>query len=177
MWSVIGTKTVVVLSVLFQTGAGLIHMCATGSQLPAEISTNRPPWNKHSQRAVNAPFIYSFQILTDGSQRKTLVESKIVYPYGLTLDLPLKVRKSQREIVVSSIPPKNQQNFFDFCPKGCLSLFNYFIDRSPTLMSSFFVEKTCFSKKNDMFFKEKKHVFSTKNGHDKVGLLSINLFI
>ena len=28
--------------------------------------------------------------------------------------------------------------------KGCLSLFNYFIDMSPTLMSPFFVEKTCF---------------------------------
>ena len=28
--------------------------------------------------------------------------------------------------------------------KGCLSLFNYFIDRRPTLMSPFFVEKTCF---------------------------------
>ena len=29
-------------------------------------------------------------LFPDGSQRKVLVESKIVYPYGLTLDLPLK---------------------------------------------------------------------------------------
>ena len=28
--------------------------------------------------------------------------------------------------------------------KGCLSLFNYFIDINPTLMSPFFVEKTWF---------------------------------
>merc|ERR1712051_209780 len=39
--------------------------------------------------------------------------------------------------------------------KGCLSLFNYFIDRSPTLMSSFFVEKTCFSRKKTCFFNKK----------------------
>ena len=32
--------------------------------------------------------------------------------------------------------------------KGCLSLFNYFIDMSPTLMIPFFVKKTClFNKK------------------------------
>ena len=48
--------------------------------------------------------------------------------------------------------------------KGCLSLFSYFIDRRPTLMSPFFVKKTC-------FFLE-KHVFSTKNGLIRVGLLS-----
>ena len=28
--------------------------------------------------------------------------------------------------------------------KDCLSLFSYFIDMSPMLMSPFFVEKTCF---------------------------------
>ena len=28
--------------------------------------------------------------------------------------------------------------------KGCLSLFNYIVDMSPTLMSPFFVKKTCF---------------------------------
>ena len=39
--------------------------------------------------------------------------------------------------------------------KGCLSLFNHFIDMSPTLMSPFFVEKTCFF--------PSKTCFSTKN--------------
>ena len=36
------------------------------------------------------------------------------------------------------------------CTKGCLSLFNYFIDMSPTLMSPFFVKKTCFFNKNGL---------------------------
>ena len=49
--------------------------------------------------------------------------------------------------------------------KGCLSLFNYFIDMSPTHMSPFFVEKTS--------FRRKKQVFSTKNGLIWVGLISI----
>ena len=43
--------------------------------------------------------------------------------------------------------------------KGCLSLFNYFIDMSPTLMSP--------------FFEEENHVFLTKNGLIKVGLMYI----
>ena len=49
--------------------------------------------------------------------------------------------------------------------KGCLSLFNYFIDMSPTQMSQFFVEKTWFSRK--------KTCFLTKNGLIWVGLMSI----
>ena len=54
--------------------------------------------------------------------------------------------------------------------KGCLSLFNYFIDMSPTLLSPFFVEKTC-------FFLLQKHVFLTKNGLIYVGLMSIHKII
>ena len=38
--------------------------------------------------------------------------------------------------------------------KGCLSLFSYFIDRRPTLMSPFFVEKTCFSRKKAFFWQK-----------------------
>ena len=44
--------------------------------------------------------------------------------------------------------------------KGCLSLFNYFIDMIPTHMSPFFVEG-------------KRQVFSTKNGLIWVGLISL----
>ena len=40
--------------------------------------------------------------------------------------------------------------------KGCLSLFNYFIDMSPTLMSQFFVEKTCFWNISKTCFFDKK---------------------
>ena len=39
--------------------------------------------------------------------------------------------------------------------KGCLSLFNYFIDMSPTLMSPFFVEKTRFFPSKTCFFHKK----------------------
>ena len=49
--------------------------------------------------------------------------------------------------------------------KGCLSLFNYFIDMSPTLMSTFY------SKKPPFFLQ--KHVFSTKIWLNRVGLMSI----
>ena len=49
--------------------------------------------------------------------------------------------------------------------KGCLSLFDYFIDMSLTLMSPFFVKKHDFEGEN--------HVFLTKNGLIKVGLMSI----
>ena len=37
------------------------------------------------------------------------------------------------------------------CVKGCLSLFNYFVDMNPTLMSPFFVKKTCFLKEKTCF--------------------------
>ena len=50
--------------------------------------------------------------------------------------------------------------------KGCLSLFNHFIDMSPMLMSPFFVEK-------NMFFFLQKHVFLTKNGLINLRLMSI----
>ena len=49
--------------------------------------------------------------------------------------------------------------------KGCLFLFNYFIDIRPTLVSLFFVKKKV--------FEGKKHVFWTKNGLIRVGLMSI----
>jgi hypothetical protein len=49
--------------------------------------------------------------------------------------------------------------------KGCLSLFNYLIDMSPTLMSPFFFEKT----------RLKKKVLSTKNGLINMGRMSIKL--
>ena len=39
--------------------------------------------------------------------------------------------------------------------KGCLSLFNYFIDMSPTLMSPILVEKTCFFPSKSCFFDKK----------------------
>ena len=39
--------------------------------------------------------------------------------------------------------------------KGCLSLFNYLIDMSPTLMSPFFVENTCFFPSKVCFFDKK----------------------
>ena len=39
--------------------------------------------------------------------------------------------------------------------KGCLSLFNYFIDMSPTHMSPFFVEKTCLFPSKTYFFNKK----------------------
>ena len=42
-----------------------------------------------------------------------------------------------------------------FATKGCLSLFNHFIDMTTTLMSPFFVKKK-------HVFVGKKHVFSTK---------------
>ena len=50
--------------------------------------------------------------------------------------------------------------------KGCLSLFNHFIDMRPEVMGPFFV------KKKHVFFLE-KHVFSTKNGLIISGLMSI----
>ena len=49
--------------------------------------------------------------------------------------------------------------------KGCLFLFNYFIDRSLTLMSPFFCQK-------NMFFKEKPRFFDKKWTYWE-GLLSI----
>ena len=39
--------------------------------------------------------------------------------------------------------------------KSCLSLSNYFIDMSPTNMTPFFVEKTCFWRKKTGFFDKK----------------------
>ena len=39
--------------------------------------------------------------------------------------------------------------------KGCLSLFSYFIDMKPKLMSPFFVEKTCVWRKKTCFFDKK----------------------
>ena len=39
--------------------------------------------------------------------------------------------------------------------KGCLSLFNYFLDMSPTLMSPFFVKKHGFFSIKNMFFRQK----------------------
>ena len=39
--------------------------------------------------------------------------------------------------------------------KGCLSLFNYSIDMSPTLMSPFFVKKHVFEGKKHVFFNKK----------------------
>ena len=50
--------------------------------------------------------------------------------------------------------------------KGCLSLFNYFTDMSPTQMSPYFVKKTWFSREKYVFF------FLTKNGLIWVGLMS-----
>ena len=44
--------------------------------------------------------------------------------------------------------------------KGCLSLFNYSIDMSPTLMSPLCVEKKMFLKEKNMFF-------------DNIGLMSM----
>ena len=49
--------------------------------------------------------------------------------------------------------------------KGGISLFNYFIDMKPNLMSPFFVENT--------FFSLQKHVFLTKNGLINLGFMSI----
>ena len=49
--------------------------------------------------------------------------------------------------------------------KGGLSLFNCFIDMSSTLYESIFGKKTC--------FEGKTHVFLTKNGLIRVGLMSI----
>ena len=39
--------------------------------------------------------------------------------------------------------------------KGCLSLFNYFVDMSPTLMSPFFAEKHGFFLQKHVFFDKK----------------------
>ena len=56
----------------------------------------------------------------------------------------------------SSSPPHQATNIN---PKGCLSLFNYFIDMSPTHMSPFFVEKNLsFSFKNMFFDKKWTHM-------------------
>jgi hypothetical protein len=52
-----------------------------------------------------------------------------------------------------------------FVSKGCLFLFNYFIDMSPKLIIQFLSKKHV--------FEGKKHVFSTKNGPISMGLMSI----
>ena len=52
----------------------------------------------------------------------------------------------------SSSPPHQATNIN---PKGCLSLFNYFIDMSPTHMSPFFVERTCLFPSKTCFFDKK----------------------
>ena len=53
----------------------------------------------------------------------------------------------KRRTSPNTIPDLTQQ-----VTKGCLSLFNYFIDRSPTLMSPFFVKKNMFLKGKNTFF-------------------------
>ena len=46
-------------------------------------------WWFFSIKCRHINYVYNLSSL-DGSQRKVLVDSKIVYPYGITLDLPLK---------------------------------------------------------------------------------------
>ena len=48
-----------------------------------------------------------------------------------------------------------RENYFKTPLKGCFSLFNYFIDMSPTLMSPFFVEKHAFDGKKHVIFDKK----------------------
>ena len=45
-----------------------------------------------------------------------------------------------------------QKKWIKNVDKGCISLFNHFIDMSPTLMSPFFVKKHVFEGKKDMDF-------------------------
>ena len=58
------------------------------------------------------------------------------------------IYKLSSELTLSALPKRNHT-------KGCLSLFNYFIDMRPEVMSPFFVKKKhVFSYKN-MFFRQK----------------------
>ena len=62
------------------------------------------------------------------------------------------LRDEMKESVKERIFRSYVKHPFRKSTKGCLSLFNYFIDMSPTLLSPFFVEKTWFFSYNNMFF-------------------------
>ena len=88
-------------------------------------------------------------------------ECEMLY-YIISADhLQCKMQKKM-PVLAWKTTKKNPENFPGFLKygakhwaKGCLSLFNYFIDKKPELMSPFFVEKTCFCLKKHGFFWQK----------------------
>ena len=81
-----------------------------------------------------------------GTQSRSKSPSKVLEEYRA------KREQEMKKILKSPKSVSKFTNYIEKITKGCLFLFNYFIDMRPTLMSPFFVEKT---RKKTCFFDKK----------------------